>query len=242
MDGIAVEPLHEYINREIGAFDTKSYSAEEIEGEFSPDVEQLPMLTNKVIDDSIRQVRQEIRAISSNFTFASIEVSSLGLDFLRSHKCPIQSGIQLAIQLACRRFFGYNPPALETVSMAHFRKGRVEVHHIIGPAMAAFLKAAGDSTAPNHTFRVLFFEAAKAHAKSLSRAAKGRAFSRHILAMEWMLREGEVTPELFEDPSYIKMKPGKVMTSNFTTGWLEGGFVYPIPKSILIYFQVKHKR
>ena len=73
-------------------------------------------------------------------------------------------------------------------------------------------------------------------------AGKGRAFSHHMLAMEWILLERKKTPDLFLDSSYAKMKPGKVLTSDFTTRWLEGGFAYPAPKSILVYFEVKDER
>ena len=73
-------------------------------------------------------------------------------------------------------------------------------------------------------------------------AGKGRAFSHHMLATEWMLRERETTPDLFLDSSYAKMKPGKVLTSNFNTGWLEGGFAYSVPESILVYLEVKDER
>jgi hypothetical protein len=95
---------------------------------------------------------------------------------------------------------------------------------------------------PPNEVRKRFFDAAKAHTKSLTKAGKGRAFGRHMLAMEWMLREGETTPDLFLDPSYAKLRPGKVMTSNFTSGWLEGGFAYPVPESILVYFEFRDER
>ena len=144
--------------------------------------------------------------------------------------------------MASRRFFGYNPPAVETVSMSHFRKGRVEINHTIHAAMAKYLTATTDATIPREQLRMLAFDAAKEHAKSLGRASNGRGFSRHLLAMEWMLQEGEAKPALFKDPVYEVMKPGKLVTSTFKTGWLEGGFVYPVPGSILVYFEVKDQR
>ena len=196
----------------------------------------------KAFEKAIYNFQQEFDQLNPKFTFASVEVSTLGVDFLRSHKCPSQSGVQLAIQLASQRFFGCNPPALETVSMAHFRKGRVEVHHIIGPAVARFLESVKEVEGFPKNVRVAFLDAAKAHAKSLSKVRKGKGFSRHLLALEWMVHEGEEKPKLFEDPVYVRLKPGKVMTSSFTTGWLEGGFFYPVPESILIYFEIRDER
>jgi len=59
--------------------------------------------------------------------------------------------------------------------------------------------------------------------------------------MEWMLHEGEEAPALFADPVYARMKVWKVVTSSFETGWLEDGFVYPVPGSIIVYFEVKEQ-
>ena len=242
LDGVSVEPLHDYINKAIRGFNPQATQRGEANNDADSGAEELPLSRNKAIDKAIYRFQQEFDLNNSKFTFASVEVSTLGVDFLRSHKCPSQSGVQLAIQLACQRFFGYNPPALETVSMAHFRKGRVEVHHIIGSALARFLEAIKEVESSPKNLRVAFLDAARAHAKSLSRVSKGKGFSRHLLALEWMLREGEEKPKLFEDPVFVRLKPGKVLTSNFTTGWLEGGFFYPVPESILVYFEIRDER
>ena len=242
LDGVSVEPLHDYINKAIREFNPQAAQREEADKDASSVVEELPLSQNKTIDNAICRFQQEFDQLSSKLTFASVELSTLGVDFLRSHKCPSQSGVQLAIQLACQHFFGYNPSALETVSMAHFQKGRVEVHHIIVPALARFLAVIKQADSTAKTLRVAFLDAARAHAKSLSRVSKGKGLSRHLLALEWMLREDEEKPKLFEDPVYVRLKPGRVMTSNFTTGWLEGGFVYPVPESILVYFEIRDER
>ena len=85
-------------------------------------------------------------------------------------------------------------------------------------------------------------EVAKAHAKSLSRSSKGHGFSRHMVALEWIVSDGESTPELFKSSSYASMKPGKVVTSAFKTGQVVGGSVYPDFNSILVYLEFKDQR
>lgn len=67
-----------------------------------------------------------------------------------------------------------------------------------------------------------------------------------MLAMEWMLddvrKELIEYPQdamLFEDEVYKRMKPGRIMTSCATTGWLEGGFVYPVPEGVFVYFEIQ---
>ena len=244
LDGLSVEPLHSFINQAIQEFDTVSSSTPQERAWASAAVlQQITLTPSKAMNERISQLRRDPQVATRLYSFAHIETLDFGNNFLSMQKCPVQSGIQLAIQLASRRFFGYQPPALETVSMATFRKGRVEVHHIIQPPMAKFLTAAtDDGIIARSGLRALAFEAAKAHAKSLSQASKGRGFSRHMLAMEWMLRDDETEPSLFSDPVYARMKPGKVLTSAFKTGWVEGGFVYPVPGSILVYFEIKDER
>ncbi|KAI9645960.1 hypothetical protein NHQ30_005397 [Ciborinia camelliae] len=239
LDGITVEFLHEFINQAIVEHKTCSSIDETTTSDVPRTLEPLHLVPDSTLEDHIQQVRQNLSQMTSKYSFAHLEMKNLSLNFLSEKGLPIQSGIQLAIQLAYLRFFGYSPPAHETVSLAQFRQGRVEVHHIITPLMAQFLIT--NKKEINIHSRGLLYEAAKEHAKSLTRASKGRGFSRHLLAMEWMVRKGEEIPAFFLDPIYARMKPKKALTSCFTTGWQEGGFVYPFPESILVYFEVKEE-
>ncbi|ESZ98068.1 hypothetical protein SBOR_1599 [Sclerotinia borealis F-4128] len=239
LDGITVEYLHEFINKAIIEHQSSSHIKGVIASESfaTYTFELLHLSTNSALEYRTQQVHQNLQQTTSKYTFAHLDLTSLSLNFLSQKGIPTQSGIQLALQLAYLRFFAHSPPALETVSLAQFRQGRVEVHHIITPLMAQFLIT--NKHAVNIHSRDLLYAAAKEHAKSLTRASKGRGFSRHLLAMEWMVREGEKIPAFFHDPVYARMKPEKVLTSCFTTGWQEGGFVYPFPGSVLVYFEVR---
>ena len=246
VDGFSVKPLQDLINNAILEYERPLRS--EI---IDPELESIPvptpisLTTTTDVDNRISQSSQHFQNPFLHSSFASVAIATFGNDFFSSHKCPVQSGLQLAIQLASRRFFGSSLPAHETVAMASFRKGRVEVHPIVQPKVAEFLTAAeatsGQVTARGK-LRALAFEAARAHTKSLSRAGKGYGFNRHMLALEWMMRDGESRPRLFENEVYVRMKPGKVVTSSFKSGWVEGGFVYPIPGGIFVYFEVGNDR
>ena len=246
LDGIAVEPIHRYLNEAIISYNPKTTSTmDEKTSEAHTIIEKLTIQAHPAANKLFMELRQNLKARTSKYSFAALEVTTLSRTFLQFHKCANQSGIQVAIQLASRLFFGYSPPALETVSMSHFRKGRVEVNHPVRPPLIEFLDAAtSDSPPQNNVLRQFFYNAAKSHAISLSRASKGRGFSRHLLAMEWMLQEGEQAPTLFSESAYARSKAGevKLLTSCFTTGWLEGGFVYPVPGGVLVYFEIKDQR
>ncbi|KAL9035003.1 MAG: hypothetical protein Q9180_005093, partial [Flavoplaca navasiana] len=168
----------------------------------------------------------------------------------RKAKCPPQSKVQIAINLCLHHFFNSKIPARKTVSLAHFRQGRVEVHHIIQPAVAQLLSDAVGCERTNFssppTLCASFDGAAEAHAKLLTRSRAGKRFSRHLRVMEWML--DDMRKELIKDPRYAmlledevyqRMKSGRIMTSCATTGWLEGGFVYPVPEGVFVYFEIQ---
>ena len=245
LDGIAVEPIHRHLNRAIMAYTPGSISTTNVNNLDHMILEELSLVAPPAASELVTELREKLKKTTSKYSFATLEVTTLSNTFLRSYKCASQSSVQVAIQLACRRFFGHSPPALETVSMAHFRKGRVDVNYTVRPALIRFLDATTtDIPSSAAALRPLFHDAAKEHAISLSRTSKGRGFSRHLLAMEWMLEDGEQAPTLFSEPAYARSKAGevKLLTSCFTTGWLEGGFIYPAPGGILVYFEIKDQR
>lgn len=243
VDGFSVKPLQDFINSAILEYERPLHSKLTDPGLRSICAPTpISLTTTMAIDNRILQFSQRFQDPFLHSSFASVEIANFGNDFFFTHKCPVQSGIQLTIQLASRRFFGSSLPAHETVAMASFRKGRVEVHHIIQPAVAEFLIAASEQITARSKLRAMAFEAAKAHTKSLSRASIGHGFSNHLLALEWITRAGDSTPTLFESPIYARMKPGKLITSSFKSGWEEGGFVYPVLGGIFVYFEVKNDR
>ncbi|KAL8722512.1 MAG: hypothetical protein Q9225_001028 [Loekoesia sp. 1 TL-2023] len=254
LDGITIEPIQKAINKAIESHTTRS--SPDADTVICAPIEKLHISIPQAIKDHIPVLRNSLNSIMSSYTFTTLHTSALTAAFFRKHRCPTQSGIQMAMQLGLRRFFGYAVPACEPVSLAHFRQGRVEVHHIIQPAVARFIDSAIAShrlSSESVELKKLFYEAAAAHAKSLTRCSAGKGFSRHLLAMEWMLadmrkerRESSngdgddlEDPEFFQDDVYQRLKPGKIMTSCFNTGWLEGGFFYPVPGGVLIYFEIR---
>ena len=149
LDGVSVEPLYKYKNDAILEFELSShlnFSDNEIRSFHSPD--RVSLLSNAPIDDHVQRFLESSQPATLKYSFAHAEIANFRNDFFSRVKCPVLSGVSLAILLANHRFFGYSPPTLETVSMAPFRKGRVEVHHFIQPRVADFLATATESSTP----------------------------------------------------------------------------------------------
>lgn len=248
LDGISVEPLHAAINAAIDNQHQRDIAEASKSNEKSVMVarhhqfQPLPLIASSEISAVLQSISQTLLKTSEDFSFASLSISRLTPPFCVEYKTPFQGSLQLALQLAARRFFGHTLPATETVSLSHFQRGRVDVNAIITAPMMLFLNAAALDSQPSRQLRDLADNATREHVRNLGRVSRGFGYGRHLLALEWMIADTETRPSFFDDPSYAKSKPGRVLTSSFTTGWLEGGFVYPPPDSVLIYFQVGEEK
>ncbi|OCL04357.1 hypothetical protein AOQ84DRAFT_416453 [Glonium stellatum] len=243
LDGLVFRRLNDFITQAI--MDLKPESATNSNTQPLPDVMPLggySFTTTPIIDQHIERVRAQILADTSRYEFAAFEITTIGSDFFGSHKCPSKSGVQLVVQLACRRHFGYNPTTFETVSLNHFLRGRVDLNYVVWQAVAKFCAAASDPAPLMKDLRILFLEAAKVHASNVMRASRGHGIGRYFSCLEWSVRDGEEVPGLFADPLYeTKFKPQKVITDCLMTRALECGSLLPDPESLWIHFEPDQK-
>ena len=255
IDGLTVAPLNDFVTEAILAHESEAHI--DWNQESTAYVEQVLFELSVEVKSRISQVHTAFQARAEKCTFAGFDITSLSPSFLRDRKIPPRSGIQIAIQLALRRYFGFSPSSFETVSMAHFCKGRVESHHVLRPEVARFCDAsvacrsqepARSQCDDSRALQVdreqrlhLLQSALKTHAKSLHRASAGYGINRHCLALEWMLRDEELEskPALFTDPVYERLKPLKAMTDSMAIKVLESGLVFPFPESFWTHFDLK---
>lgn len=198
--------------------------------------------TTPTIEEHIARIRAQLKEDTSRFEFRAFEIPTLNRELFRVYKCPTNSGVQLALQLAVRRWFGYNPAAFEPVSLNNFHNGRIDMNYIMRPAIANFCAAAAEVKAPTSELRALLFDAAHTHASSVNSVARGHGFDRHLLALEWCIREDETIPALFGDPTFKgKRRPKQVMTNCITSGALECGDIPSHPEGLSIVFDTKEE-
>ena len=199
--------------------------------------------TTSILDHHIQRVQDKLQATVSRYEPANFEIKNASGEYFRGHKCSAKSGVQMAIQLAVRRHFGYNPAAFEPVSLGHF-KGRVERAHAVVPEVANFCAAASDkfATLKNPDLRRLFFEGVKAHTNSVMRTSRGHGIDRHLLCLEWSLHAGDEVPALFASPLHKKTQPSMVATDCWASGALECGSIQPDEGSFWMHFEVEDDR
>jgi hypothetical protein len=148
----------------------------------------------------------------------------------------------VAVALASRVHFGYDPAFWDGVSLGSFYRGRVEINQVTLPSVVSFTTAALDSSVTISTRRKLLFNAAKIHANSVTRAVRGRGFDRHMTSLSQMVRDDEEVPELFKDIVYQRSRPRKIMSHCHETGMAEKGFALRDPDAVWVHYEVEDKR
>ncbi|TVY93276.1 Highly reducing polyketide synthase [Lachnellula willkommii] len=198
--------------------------------------------TSLAIEKHITRIRAQLTSDAAKFEYRAFEIPTINRNLFSLHKCPPNSGVQLAIQLAARRYWGHNPISLEPISQNHFRNGRIDLNLTVRPPIAAFCAAAADRQPPTAEVRKLFFDAARTHASNVATVSRGHSFDRHFFALQSAVRDGETMPALFTDPLYRSRKlPPQLMTNCLAAGALEGGDVFDHPNGMSINFQTEEK-
>ena len=265
LDGISARQLHNFINKTIVGYKHDQppvYSQHPIglhqpvldlqhEQEMSSSklhdlVEELTCATNSVIESQIDRIRATFKATFKPIDFTRFRTSAFGSAFLRSHACPVKSGYQIVIQLACLIYYGYNPPSWETVTMARFNKGRVDWNQAVQPATTRFCAAARDESILPMERRRLFLEAAGVHANTIMKIARGHGFKAHLHCLLGTLRDEEPIPALFRDTQWEATEVPSV--KKVKTDCLEGmmlqetAFLMPEPDCIFVHYEVEEDR
>ena len=174
---------------------------------------------------------------SETYSFTGNQFGSL---YLRSHNVSPKSAYQVIIQLASLMYFGYHPPSFQTISMALFNKGRVELMQAVLPETLAFTNSAFNEDVSMQERRELFIKAAKTHAATTTRISRGRGFATHLYALREVLKDGEESPALFNLPLYSRIRPGKLMTDNANRREVirEMAFTMPDPENVLLHYEL----
>lgn len=237
LDGVPFMRLHTWVSNAIVNLDPKDVAPERSSSAIS--FSEYTFKTTPKLEDHIRDIRKQMDKDTSRFEYQIFEIPTINRELFRQHKCPPNSGAQLALQLAARRYWGYNPLTCEPVAHNHFHHGRIDINNTPLPSTADFCTAAAETKTPTKEIRKLFFDAAREHSASVMTVARGHGFDRHMLALKWAVREDETVPALLTDPIYrSKRTVPQLMTNCMATGGAEGGDILNREDMFSINFEV----
>ncbi|XP_072949841.1 choline O-acetyltransferase [Epargyreus clarus] len=185
----------------------------------------------RTIDRAAREFDRQI----SDLDFKVYTYRGYGREFMKSCRTSPDVYIQLAIQYAYYKMYGYLVSTYESASLRRFRNGRVDnIRSAHGAARrwAAAMCAAetpplGDDDGQKKvSFNLygeqkkleLFDEAARKQTAIMEANILGRGIDNHLLGLREAAREstGELPP-LFTDPTYKQMIEFKLSTSQVAT-------------------------
>ncbi|TAQ83605.1 hypothetical protein B7494_g8071 [Chlorociboria aeruginascens] len=239
LDGTSTNPLKAFIVQAFQEEQQYITSRRTDETTQPVEIEQLDFVTDIVIDSQINMIRNDFQARVEKYTFSGFQISTLSEKILRQAKVAPKAGVQLAIQLASFRFFGYFPSSVETVSLTHYRHGRSAVTQTLWPTVANFCQSYDDIATSQQEKKTLFLTAAATLTTKLSRAASGGAFFRYMLALQSLQEEGDSVPALFEDQVYKRSQRPVLTTDCLESDLYECGIVLEPPGSVWIHFQAR---
>ncbi|GFP60348.1 highly reducing polyketide synthase AFT9-1 [Trichoderma asperellum] len=216
-----------------------SNSASVVDGDFKYLEFTLPAPLSKVIP----ALQTQHWSAHDGYTLANLTQTSYAAAYLRQHKLPPKTVIQLLIQVAVRRFFGYNPSgAVDVISQRPFRGGRTDMIYVMTPPVEAFCAAAEDASVSSVEKRRLFLEAIKSHARLVALSTRGRGFRWHLMALREMLEPGEELPIFYKDEVFKRTSERPVCTSFTEFGLPEMGRCQPHKEDVWVGVQVFDER
>lgn len=251
LDAASLRQINEYITTAIAQAAAEPEDNGTVHGH-SEILEELKFHTNKVLVDNINRVRNHATTIYKPVEFAHFELPSMGSAFLRNHRTPSKSGIQVVIQLASLLYYGVQHPSWETLTMMLFRRGRLDWMQSVSPAMYRFCETAFEDDLTFVQRCRMLREAAGVHASTMARISRGQGFAAHLEALRELAQqeeeeeggggEGETLPELFNGPTWEKMRvlsPKKIKTdASEGLNAQEAGFFMPDPESVFVHYEM----
>ncbi|KAJ4328568.1 hypothetical protein N0V84_000927 [Fusarium piperis] len=204
-------------------------------------LEEYTYQSSPAIEERITHVRARYLQETSIIGFITWECVNFGQEYLQLHKVPAKGIFETMVQLASKYFLGENHPCWSAISMGHAHKGRPEIIQTYTAELKASCDAADDSSIMAQKRQTLLFAAARSHVANVNRVQQGKGYERTMSAMQTVLKDDEVMPEIYNDPTYINMRPHWLMTGSTDLGGSAGGefsMVLRYPDSVWVQYVV----
>jgi hypothetical protein len=212
-------------------------------------LEEIPLVATTVeIGAHITLLREKYVAITGPKTYTPHVVPAFGTAVLLANAAPIKATVDLTIQLASRLYFGYLPASWETVSTAHFHKGRPEIVQVVLKSVVDFYDAAlDDAGVPRAEARKRLLRAARETNAQIVKGGEGRNYFRLMDVLEVMSHDArdegavdaDAVPELFSDPVWKRSYPRLIMQTMLEEKLAQDpGYTMEDPENVWITYTV----
>lgn len=177
-------------------------------------VTRFSLQTTPAIEARMAELRTVYSRETAKKKYTLHTIPSLGIAATLKSGLTAKACVDMAIQLANRIHFGYNPGSWEPVATQHFHRGRPELVQVVTDSVVDFCETALDSQNSRSDKAALKERLSRAAAEwdqQFRRGADGRGFLRMWDTLGGMLPEGAEKPAIFTDPVFWRAFPGRVL-------------------------------
>ncbi|OQR82938.1 choline/Carnitine O-acyltransferase [Achlya hypogyna] len=164
-----------------------------------------------------------------------------GNALMKNFKCSPDAYVQMAIQLAARKFWGKEVATYEASQVRPYLHGRTETTRSCSIASKAFVDTMV-SAAPLERLAdkaSLCRAACNSHVQYMKLAAQSKGVDRHFLGLRLLLQPGE-SAAIFEDPLFARSKYWQISTSHLTHELFDGwGWGEVVSDGVGIAYSIK---
>ena len=212
---------------------------------YLPPPEVAKWTISKKILNAIEKAVVDFESRARDFFPSPRRFKSYGKDWIKSHRFPPDSYVQMAMQLAYYKCYKTHCPTYESAHTRYFFHGRTETIRTCTAESIAFVETMSDSNASAVLKKEKFQEAIDKHMEIGMAALNGDGIDRHLLGMQIVsvLSGSDKMPELYTDKCYSKSGGGgnfTLSTSNVSGyRWLWGGFAPMIKTGLGVCYDVE---
>ncbi|MBN3294655.1 CACP acetyltransferase, partial [Polypterus senegalus] len=161
----------------------------------------------------IEHAKQNLDILINDLDISCFTFRKFGKNFPKKFKLSPNSFVQVALQLAYYRMYGYLCSTCETASLRMFRGGRTDTIRSATNEAFQFVKVMQNPKSGVQQKQDLLKKAIDAHSTNTEQALQGQAIDRHLLGLKLQaIEEGLSVPDIFMDTSYAVATHWKLHT------------------------------
>jgi carnitine O-acetyltransferase len=171
---------------------------------------------------NIESAQQRFDALVGEHDLHVLHYEGYGKETIKKFKASPDAWAQLVKQLAFHRMHGRPGVCYESAQTRKYRLGRTEVIRSASNESKAWAEAMDDASKTDSQRAELFRKAVSRHLTYAGWAADGQGVDRHLFGLKKMLKEGEKTPEIYEDAAFGRTNHWELSTSQLSSPFVDG--------------------
>jgi carnitine O-acetyltransferase len=162
--------------------------------------------------ETIQPAAENVEHLIAQHETRVLEFKEFGRLLIVQQQLQADALVQLSLQLTYFRLYGKMASVYESVSMGHFRYGRVEGIRSVTVESLRLIKTLTDNIPNNNRWQTLK-QANDSHVSLLANAMNGAGCDRHLLALHSLARQHGVIPDIFRDKVYTEVFSQSILST-----------------------------